>query len=358
VTETFEQLDQLRRCETRVAMATLVATRGTTPKKEGAKMWIGSGGRIIGSVTIGGCVDVRVIEESEEVLTSAQPKLLSIKLGDEDAWELGLTCGGEVDVLLERVDLDRADEPALQAYDLVRTEVEEHGRHAVVVRPIDGGGERLVVVSDGSLTGTLGGEALDRQACTEALALMHRGRSRTVTLTDGDVSRDMFFEVHGPPTTLVVFGAGNVAVPLVRLAKELGLRTVVIDGRPRFASRERFPNADEIIVGIPSEVAASLHFTPSTFVVLVAHDYKYDVPVLRAVLRSDAGYIGMLGSKRRGRAILDLLASEGERPEVLERVHVPIGLDIGAQTAAEIALSILAEAVAVSAGRPGSRSRP
>jgi xanthine dehydrogenase accessory factor len=358
VTETFEQLEQLRRCETRVAMATLVATRGTTPKKEGAKMWVGGGGRIIGSVTIGGCVDVRVIEESEEVLASAQPKLLSITLGDEDAWELGLTCGGEVDVLLERVDLDRADEPLLEVYDIVRTEVEEHGRHAAIVRPIDGGLERLVVLSDGSTWGTLGADAFDREARSQALALMQRGRSRTLKLTDGELSRNAFFEVHGPPTTLVVFGAGNVAVPLVRLAKELGLRTVVIDGRPRFASRERFPGADEIIIGIPSEVAASLRYTPSTFVVLVAHDYKYDVPVLRAVLGSDAGYIGMLGSRRRGRAILDVLAADGAPPEQLERVHVPIGLDIGAQTAAEIALSILAEAVAVSAGRPGSRSRP
>ena len=356
MTETFEQLDQLRRCETRVAMATLVATRGTTPKKEGAKMWVGGGGRIIGSVTIGGCVDVRVIEESEEVLASAQPKLLSIKLGDEDAWELGLTCGGEVDVLVERVDLDRDDEPVLQAYDVVRTEV-ERGRHAVVVTLVDGNAERLVVLSDGSVHGSLGSEALDREARTQALALVARGRSRTLTLTDGEASRDVFFEVHGPPTTLVIFGAGNVAVPLVHLAKGLGLRTVVVDGRPRFASRERFPDADEIIVGIPSEVAESLRCTPSTVVVLVAHDYKYDVPVLRAVLRSEAGYIGMLGSRRRGRAIRDLLAAEGASPEMLERVHVPIGLDIGAQTAAEIALSILAEAIAVSAGRPGSRSR-
>ena len=358
MTETFEQLDQLRRCETHVAMATLVATRGTTPKKEGAKMWVGDGGRIIGSVTIGGCVDVRVIEESEEVLASARPKLLSIKLGDEDAWELGLTCGGEVDVLVERVDFDRDDEPVLQAYDIVRAEVEEHGRHAVVVRLLDGGAERLVVLSDGSVYGTLGTEALDHEARTQALALVQRGRSRTLTLTDGDASRDVFFEVHGPPTTLVIFGAGTVAVPLVHLAKGLGLRTVIVDGRPRFASRERFPDADEIIVGIPSEVAESLRCTPFTFVVLVAHDYKYDVPVLRAVLRSEAGYIGMLGSKRRGRAILDLLAAEGASPEMLDRVHVPIGLDIGAQTPAEIALSILAEAISVTAGRPGSRSRP
>src|SRR5687768_17477372 len=164
-------------------MATLVATRGTTPKKEGAKMWVGGGGRIIGSVTIGGCVDVRVIEESEEVLASAQPKLLSITLGDDDAWELGLTCGGEVDVLVERVDLDRDDEPVLQAYDIVRAEVEGRGRHAVIVRPIDGGAERLVVLSDGSVKGTLGTDALDREARAQAFALVQRGRSQTLRLT-------------------------------------------------------------------------------------------------------------------------------------------------------------------------------
>src|SRR5688500_13624572 len=358
MSETSEQLDQLRAREKRVAMVTLVATRGTTPKKEGAKMWVAEGGRIAGSVTIGGCVDARVIEESEAVLATARPKLLSIALGDEDAWELGLTCSGTIEVLIERVDLGDPHHPALAAYDVIRGEVEQRNRHAASVQLLAGGRARFVVGEDGPTGGTLGDAALDDDAREHALALIRRGRSATIELGEGASARAAFIEVHGPPSTLVVIGAGNIAVPLVSLAKHLGLRTLVIDGRSRFATRERFPDADQVIVGIPSETVASLTLATNTLVVLVAHDYKYDIPVLRAILRSDAGYIGMLGSRRRGRAILDLLAAEGERPEVLERVHVPIGLDIGAQTAAEIALSILAEAVAVSAGRPGSRSRP
>jgi len=357
MSEIFEQLDQLRLNEKRVAMVTLVATRGTTPKKEGAKMWVGGGGRIVGSVTIGGCVDARVIEESEEVLATARPKLLSIALGDEDAWELGLTCSGTIDVLIERVDLGDAHAPALRAYGDIRAEVEQRNRHAASVQLLDGGPERLVVVEDGSTIGTLGENDLDREARDHALALMRRGRSGTVELGEGASARSAFIEVHGPPSTLVVIGAGNIAVPLVGLAKHLGLRTLVIDGRPRFATRERFPDADQVIVGSPSEIVASLALASNTLVVLVAHDYKYDLPVLRTVLRSDAGYIGMLGSRRRGQAILDFLAREGESPETLARVHVPVGLNIGAETPPEIALSILAEAVAIRAGRPGTPMR-
>jgi xanthine dehydrogenase accessory factor len=357
MSEIFEQLDQLRRSETRVAMVTLVATKGTTPKKEGAKMWVGEGGRIVGSVTIGGCVDARVIEESEQVLATAQPKLLSIDLGDEDAWELGLTCSGTIDVLIERVELGDTQQPVLGAYEAIRAEVEQRNRHAASVQLLDGGPQRLIVVEDGSSTGTLGDAALDAAARQHAVALMRRGRSATVELGEGDSARLAFVEVHGPPSMLVVIGAGNIAVPLVSLAKHLGLRTLVIDGRTRFATRERFPDADQIIVGIPSEIVASLPLASNSFVVLVAHDYKYDIPVLREILHSDAGYIGMLGSRRRGQAILDFLARDGESADALARVHVPVGLNIGAESPAEIALSILAEAVATRAGRPGTPMR-
>ncbi|MCM3869384.1 MAG: XdhC family protein, partial [Pyrinomonadaceae bacterium] len=133
----------------------------------------------------------------------------------------------------------------------------------------------------------------------------------------------------------------------------MGLKTVVVDGRPRFATRERFPEVDELLIGIPSEIAGTLIYTSSTLVVLTAHDYKYDLPVLRTVLPSGAAYVGLLGSKLRGQAIKDFLTESGVDQKLLERLHVPTGLDIGAETAPEIALSILAEAVAVKAGRRG-----
>jgi xanthine dehydrogenase accessory factor len=173
---------------------------------------------------------------------------------------------------------------------------------------------------------------------------------------------EAFFELHGPPATLVVFGATHVAIPLVAFANGLGWRTIVVDGRERFATRERFPDADEIRVGILGDIAEQLTYDASTSVVLTAHDYKYELPVLRAVLAKEPAYIGLLGSGRRGEALRDWMRQDGLSEEALRRIHVPIGLDIGARTAAEIALSILAEAVAVRARRPGTpmrdRTRP
>jgi xanthine dehydrogenase accessory factor len=167
----------------------------------------------------------------------------------------------------------------------------------------------------------------------------------------------LYCELHTPPLTLNIFGATHVAMPLVELARVLGLRTCVIDGRERFATRERFPQADEIRVGIPSELAEKLTLGATSLVVLLSHDYKYDLPVLKTVLASNAPYIGLLGSARRGKALLEFLADEGVPREQLERVRVPVGLDIGAKSAEEIALSVLAEALAVLRARPGGPMR-
>jgi xanthine dehydrogenase accessory factor len=350
--EVFDQLQALGRTEKRVAMATLVATRGTSPKKEGAKMWVSEAGRILGSVTIGGCVDARVIEESERVLASSTPRLLTMPLGEEDAWEGGFTCAGTVQVLIEPVDLVDAENRLTNIYREIQKAVSE-GKSAALVTQLDEASAKLAVFDDGRVVGSLGNEELDAQAREKALELIERRISRTIPLETRRSVREAFFEVHGPTPSLVVFGAVHVAMHLVRLATELGLRTTVIDARPRFATRERFPAADELLIGIPSEIAESIRYTSSTLVVLAAHDYKYDIPVLKTVLKTNAAYIGLLGSTKRGKAILDFLREAGCDPSSLARVRVPAGLDIGAETASEIALSILAEAMAVKAGRNG-----
>jgi xanthine dehydrogenase accessory factor len=354
--EIWEQLERMRRTERRAAMATLIATRGTTPKKEGARMWVGEGGEILGSVTIGGCVDARVITESDEVLASGRSRRLEIALGDEEAWDLGLTCSGVVEVLLEPVDAGDPDDPVFRSYRLIQDEVAA-GRVVVAVTALDAAGARMLVLEDGALIGTLRSESLDHVAAAHALELATKRASRTLTIEVEGESVDAFFDVHAPPAPLVVFGATSVAMPLVGLARTLGYHTVVVDARPRFATPERFPDAHELRVGIPSEIAESLPLGPASAVVVLAHDYKFDLPVLRAALRRDAGYIGLLGSRRRGRAMLDFLAEEGFAEPELRRIHVPVGLDIGAESAAEIALSILAEAVAVRSGRSGGPMR-
>jgi xanthine dehydrogenase accessory factor len=186
---------------------------------------------------------------------------------------------------------------------------------------------------------------------------MTAGASGVREVTVDGVRHRLYFERHAPPQTLVVFGATHVAMPLVSLGAVMGLRTVVVDGRDHFATRERFPDADEILVGMPSELASRMPLGRESMVVLLSHDYKYDLPVLRAVLESEAAYVGVLGSRRRGRALLDFLAGEGVSPEHLARVRIPVGLDIGGQTPEEIALSVLAEAVAVHHGRSGGPMR-
>lgn len=341
---------------TPAVLATLLSTEGSSPREAGASMWVDGEGHILGSVTIGGCVDARVIEEAATVLQSGQPSLLSLSLGDEDALALGMTCGGVVEVMVERVESTNEADPVVRAAREAEREVTA-GRHAVTVASLPPGRARLLVREDGSAAGTLGDEALEISAVAEARALLGGGRSGVRTVRAGGESVRLFFLRHVPPLSLVVFGATHVAIPLVALARVLGLRTVVVDGRERFATRERFPTADEVRVGMPSELAEQMSLGRTSLVVLLAHDYKYDLPVLRAVLQTPAAYVGVLGSARRGAALLRFLEEEGVSAEQLARVRVPVGLDIGATSAEEIALSVLAEALAVQRGRSGGAMR-
>src|SRR5216684_4295398 len=289
--ETFDLIDRLRRAGRRAAMATLVRTTGTTPRKEGTKMFVGNDGNIFGSVTIGGCVDAKVIEQAAEVLGSSSPRLLNLQLGDEEAWEIGLTCGGAVDVFVEPL-----NDEAMSLYETARREWQA-GRTVAIATVIAGDdlGRRTIVPDPPRKSGVVG---------------------------------NTYIEVLRPPSTLIIFGASAVAIPLVTFAKTLGFRTIVVDGRARFASRERFPDADDIRVGIVSEIAGQMQFGPTTPIVLVAHDYKIDVPVLEKALGIDATQ--------------------------LARVRTPIGLDLGGESAADIALSIVSEIVAVTHGKSGS----
>lgn len=357
--ETFDLIERLRRGGRRAAMATLVRTTGTTPRKEGTKMFVGEGGDIFGSVTIGGCVDARVIEEASGILASSVPRLINMQLGDEEAWEIGLTCGGSVEIFVEP--LAQSGELASRMYDEARAEWQK-GR-SVALATIIGGigdlpapvGSRVLIEGDGSVRGTIGKELTEILARDVPALIDSAAGSRTVSqqLANG-ATVDVYVEVFRRPSTLLIFGAGAVAIPLVTLATTLGLRTVLVDARPRFASRDRFPDAGEIRVGIPSEIAEELDFGPSTSVILIAHDYKIDVPILKKALATGAPYVGMLGSRRRGKTILQMLRDDGVAQEQLARVRTPIGLDLGGESAAEIALSIVAEVIAVMHGRSGS----
>jgi xanthine dehydrogenase accessory factor len=353
VAELFDHLDSIRNASGKVAVATLVNTKGTTPRKEGAKMVVGEAGDILGSVTIGGCVDAQVLEESADVLATMRPRLLELDLGDEEAWEIGLTCGGTIEVFVEPLAVSAAggDENA-RLYERVRAHAERGGRGLVLTR-LEGPAGKLLVLDDGTRVGTLGEAFLDDRFAAEARTVLDSGTSKTLLLENVRV----FAEVFAPPALLLIVGGSHVAMPMTSLARVLGYRTVVLDGRPRFATRERFPDADDVRVGIPSEMVREYPLVASTALVLVAHDYKYDLPVLKHALGTEAGYVGMLGSRRRGDAILKLLREDGVSEAALERVRVPIGLDLGARSAPEIALAVLAEIQAVRGGGTGAPMR-
>jgi xanthine dehydrogenase accessory factor len=349
VAELFDHLDSIRNASGKVAVATLVNTKGTTPRKEGAKMVVGEAGDILGSVTIGGCVDAQVLEESTDVLATMRPRLLELNLGDEEAWEIGLTCGGTIEVFVEPLAVSAAGGDAnATLYERVRAHAQRGGRGVVLTR-LEGPAGKLLVLDDGTRVGSLGEGFLDDRFAAEARAVLDAGMSKTLFLENVRV----FAEVFAPPALLLIVGGSHVAMPMTSLARVLGYRTVVLDGRPRFATRERFPEADDVRVGIPSEMVQEYPLLSSTALVLVAHDYKYDLPVLKHALGTEAGYIGMLGSRRRGDAILKLLREDGVDESALARVRVPIGLDLGARSASEIALAVLAEIQAVRGGGTG-----
>ncbi|HEX7192185.1 MAG TPA: XdhC/CoxI family protein [Thermoanaerobaculia bacterium] len=318
----FELFDQMRRSSKRAAMATLVRARGTTPRKDGAKMFVSEDGGVLGTITIGGCVDARVMEAATDVLRGSKPRLLSLQLGDEEASEIGLTCGGAVDVFVEPVGQELFD-----VYDRAQS-VAKAGRLAAIETTIAGASIGAHSLLEGDLS-----------------LLSNAIRERD--------DRTSYIELLRPATSLMIFGAGAVAIPLATFAKTLGFRTTVIDGRPRFANRERFPSADVLRVGIVSEIVRQVEIGGSTAVVLIAHDFKIDGPVLERVLATPTPYVGLLGSKKRGAAIRQALRERGVSEADLTRVRVPVGLDIGGETPAEIALSIASEIVAVMHGRAG-----
>jgi xanthine dehydrogenase accessory factor len=308
-------------------------------------MWVDRSGAIGGTVTIGGCVDARVIEAAGEALAheSDRTRVLDLSLDDQQAWEIGLTCGGSVEVLVEVVG---ATSTVRTAYAIASREIAQ-SRRIVVAALLDAPQHRLVIDERGPLSGSLGATALDEAAIQTAPAVFDGRMSRVDALETPDGTRRVFFEYLAPPRLVVIVGAVEVARSLVTFTRELGMRSIVIDPRDRFLTPDRFPDADELRAGIPSQIVRGIAMSSSVSVVLVAHDYKFELPVLREVLRGDAGYIGMLGGRKRRDAIRSALHDEGFTDGEIARIHSPIGLDIGARSTAEIALAIAAELVAV-----------
>jgi xanthine dehydrogenase accessory factor len=318
----------------RIALATVIATRKSAPRPVGAKLAVSERGEMVGSVS-GGCVETEVYGQACEILEGAGPQLLSFGISDDEAFAVGLPCGGEIDVFVETAPPELLDRLAR----LVQQE-----ERAVLFTVIEGDelGAQLLVTEDGERLGEGPDDHFD--------AVLRGGRNVVLEL---DSRQKVFAEVFGPPPRLLVFGAVDTAEALCRAAKQIGWRTIVSDARGKFATPERLPSADELVVGWPDETLARVQPDHQTAVVVLTHDDRFDVPALRGALGTDAFYVGALGSRRNQARRRERLLEEGVAEEQLDRISGPSGLDIGADTPAETALSILAEILAVRAGREG-----
>lgn len=340
--EVAAELEQWLRGTDPVAIATVVRITGSAPRPLGATLIARAGDRIAGSVS-NGCVETAVYEEAVAVLADGRARVVSYGISDEFAFTVGLSCGGSIDVLIEPVG-------AFHRAALAGIRVERAVVLARIVAPADRVGT-TALLRDGGAEGWSDELAAVKP---QALAALGDGRSRSAaaTLADGRAAT-VFLEALATPPLLLIVGATHVAQALTPIAKSVGYRVVIADPRAALADRERFPLADEILLQWPDEAFERVRLGPSSAVVVLAHDEKFDHPALSAALGSDAGYIGAIGSRTTNEQRFTWLRGQGASPRDLGRIHAPIGLDIGAATAEEIALSILAEVVAARHGRSG-----
>ncbi|MGQ0839341.1 XdhC family protein [Actinokineospora sp.] len=343
-----------------VAIGTVVATFSSAPRAAGASMLVSVDGTVTGSVS-GGCVEGAVYELGREVLDTDKPVLQRYGVSDDDAFAVGLTCGGIIDIFVER--LDRESFPALaELAESVRAEVPVALVTIVAHPDPERLGKRLVVWPDRTAGGT-GSARIDAAIVDDARGLLAGGRSGTVGYgTDGErrgEGMSVFVSSFEPPPRMLVFGAIDFAAAMARMGSYLGYRVTVCDARPVFATTSRFPGAHEVVVDWPhryltAELAAG-RVDERTVVTVLTHDPKFDVPVLEVALRSKLGYVGAMGSRRTHDDRMARLREAGLTEDELCGLASPIGLDLGARTPEETAVSIAAEIISLRWGGHGQR---
>ncbi|MBC7269109.1 MAG: XdhC family protein [Streptomyces sp.] len=340
------------------AVATVVAVGGSAPRQPGAALAVDAEGTAIGSVS-GGCVEGAVYELCQQALADGEPVLERFGYSDEDAFAVGLTCGGVIDVLVTPVRAGDAVR-AVVAGALAATAAGETTAVArIVAGPPELRGRALVVRADGSHDGGFGGHPeLDRTVAAEARAYLDAGRTGTLEIGEQGsrcgAPLTVLVESSVPAPRMIVFGAIDFAAALVRVGKFLGYHVTVCDARPVFATRARFPEADEIVVEWPHEYLERTDVDPRTVLCVLTHDAKFDVPLLRLALRLPVAYVGAMGSRRTHLDRNARLREVGVTDLELARLRSPIGLDLGARTPEETALSIAAEIVANRRGGSGA----
>ena len=336
------------------ALATVVGVSRSAPRQPGAAMAVGADGEAVGSVS-GGCVEGAVYELAQEVLASGEPQLTTYGYSDETAFAVGLTCGGMLTLLVERIDRVRTPEfgHLLGAV--------QRGEPVAVAQVLSGPapvGARRTVWPEHT-EGSLGTEGLDVAGTADARGLLSQGQTGQRHYGPHGERRvddvTVFISSFAPPPRMLVFGAIDFAAAVARIGVFLGYRVTVCDARPVFATEKRFPDAHEVVVEWPHRYLSRTRVDERTVICVLTHDPKFDIPLLEVALRTSAGYVGAMGSRRTHQERLAQLREVGITPLELARLHSPIGLDVGARTPEETAVSIAAEIIS---GRWGGSGRP
>jgi xanthine dehydrogenase accessory factor len=340
-----------------VGMGTVVGTWKSSPRQPGAAMLVGPDGTAVGSVS-GGCVEGAVYALAEQAREDGVPVLQRYGVSDDDAFAVGLTCGGIIDVFVEKISKQSFPELGGVAADIAA------GRPVAVATLVSGSegrvGRRLVIRPDAT-SGSLGSERLDDAVRDDARGLLVQGITATLHYGQSGERRGddvaVFVSSYAPRPRMIVFGAIDFAAAVARVGSFLGYRVTVCDARETFATAKRFPDADEVIVEWPHRYLARTDVDERTVLCVLTHDPKFDVPLLEIALRAPVAYIGAMGSRRTNDDRLKRLRELGIGEDELARLHAPIGLDVGARTPEETAVSIAAEIIAARWGGTGTQLR-
>jgi xanthine dehydrogenase accessory factor len=359
IIQAFEEAQQQGK---QTALATVVHVQGSSYRRPGARMLITVDGQLTGAIS-GGCLEGDALRKALLVMTRKQPMLVTYDTTDEDDAKLGvgLGCEGIIHIVIEPILPDQPDNPI----QLLKN-ISAQRQHAVLVMLFSLNDRRevqpgtcLLQLPGATVTARVGNDALQKAITADAKTAFFNQVSATKTYVSEGKQFTAFIELIKPAVSVVIIGAGNDAMPVAQMANLMGWQVTVADGRPAYATAARFPTANQVMVTKPDQVVAQIAIDAQTVFVLMTHNYNYDLKVLRQLITQRVTYIGMLGPRKKLVRMLDELKTEGIEPtaEQLATVYGPVGLNIGAENAEEIALSIIAEMKAIIAGRTGESLR-
>lgn len=333
----IDMINQWKQDNRKIALATVVKTWGSAPRREGSKLGVTSDMSMIGSVS-GGCVEGAVVEEAVAGLKDGKPRLLKFGVADDTAWEVGLTCGGSIEVYVEPLDLTWWEKVSEKA---------QHDEYAVTVTVLEGDeiGAKVLFDNDGTV---LYQTSNVTDALCQAMQEVAQSANKTGTTTLGETR--VMVDIQASRPHLILVGGVHVSIPLQEMARQVGFRVSIVDPRSAFASEERFPNVANIMHTYPDQALTELGLDRNTYLAVLTHDPKIDDKALTTALPANIPYVGVLSSSRTHEKRVARLKEAGITDEQIAQIRTPIGIEIGSSTPEEIALCILAEIVAVRNG--------